>query len=395
MKPTGQVVRWSTLALVGLAALEVIIMMGPFAGFFYATLNFGSFLGFLSGSTWTAWLDGFFLNHSVVTRSFLLEWQREFGLILEVVGAIGFLLAATRVYGSKMGKRGVATSGLYRWVRHPQYLCLAVAGWGLLSGWPRFLLLGIWITMLFLYAGLARFEERRMRERFGDDYRQFAKSRGSFLPGSPVHRMFEASFGRIRPRALGWAASFLFCLTMAYSLGFALRAHTIASSAIHSDPEDRALIISVWPQPEDWMVKVFEAASGPGMVRDRIRENSNDLPVVVTILTPGYGMKGMYYKPISPRKSTHLGQAGFFHPILYRSFMGRDPGTTDAPLEVVFSRAEKLYRDDLPLEKVLDPDVVLTPLVVVTLVPSSGVVTDVRFPAPQNAWGPKVVMPIF
>ena len=53
LKPTGQVVRWSTLALVGLAALEVIIMMGPFAGFFYATLNFGSFLGFLSGSTWT------------------------------------------------------------------------------------------------------------------------------------------------------------------------------------------------------------------------------------------------------------------------------------------------------------------------------------------------------
>src|SRR5438093_370245 len=41
---------------------------------------------------------------------------------------------------------------------------------GLLTGWPRFLPLGIWVTVLFLYARLARFEEHRLAERFGDDY---------------------------------------------------------------------------------------------------------------------------------------------------------------------------------------------------------------------------------
>ena len=51
-------------------------------------------------------------------------------------------------------KRGVAKGFLYRFVRHPQYRCLEIAGVGLLTIWPRLLLLGIWVSMLFLYAGL-------------------------------------------------------------------------------------------------------------------------------------------------------------------------------------------------------------------------------------------------
>ena len=98
-----------------------------------------------------------------------------------------------RVYGNKLAGRGVARGRLYRFVRHPQYLCLGVTGWGLLTLWPRFLLLGTWVTMLFLYAGLARFEERRMAERFGDDYRHWAEGRGACLPGSPVRRLFSSA----------------------------------------------------------------------------------------------------------------------------------------------------------------------------------------------------------
>lgn len=105
------------------------------------------------------------------------------------LGLAGFAVSAAQVYGNKLLGRGVARGLLYRFVRHPQYLALGVAGWGLLTLWPRFLLLGLWVTMLFLYAGLARHEERRMAERFGDAYRRFAvmgAPRSAWMVSSPA-----------------------------------------------------------------------------------------------------------------------------------------------------------------------------------------------------------------
>ena len=377
--------RLGALAVLGIAAAEVLIMISPFAGFFYASLQFEPVLGFLSQSPLTAWLDGFFLNHAVVTRSLLLEWQRNVGLGLIVVGLAGFVLSAVQVYGNKIRKRGVAKGFLYRFVRHPQYLCLGVAGWGLLTMWPRFLLLGIWVTMLFLYAGLARFEERRMEERFGDDFRRFADRRSAFLPGSPVRRVFDATFGRLRPRALGWAAAYVFCLALAFSLGFAARAWTRASTAILIEPEHRTVVVSAWPKPEAWMANVLRAALSQEEVQRRLREARGDAPIVATILPPRYGMKGMYYR-LPPGEPAGESKG----PI-----MGVDPDTTDEPVELVFARAGKVYGPTLAMKDALNADARLTPLVVVSVVAASGEVTSVRVPLPQNAWGPHVVMPIF
>lgn len=386
MKFSTRTGRLGALAVLAVAAAEVLIMITPFAGFFYASLQFEPLLGFLSKSPLTAWLDGFFLNHAVVTTSLLLEWQRKVGLVLFALGLTGFFLSACQVYGNKIRKRGVATGLLYRFVRHPQYLCLGIAGWGLLTMWPRFLLLGIWVTMLFLYAGLARIEERRMEERFGDDYRRFADARGAFLPSSPVHRLFEGTFGRVRPRALAWASAYLFCLALAFSLGFALRTYARASTAILVHPQHQTVVVSAWPKPEDWMERVFQAALSNEQVRQRLQEVQGDRPVVATILPPKYGMKGMYYKR-SRSEGTSAQNGG--------SLMGVDPDTVTEPVEMVFSRAEKPYGEDFTLEDALDVDVRLTPLVVVNVDPASGDITGVQIPLPQNAWGPNVVMPLF
>ena len=164
MKTTSQLGRWGVLLVLGLGAAEVLIMISPFAGFFYAGARFEPLLGLLSARPATAWLDGFFLNHAVVTTSWALEWQRKIGGLLFTLGLWGFLISAAQVYGNKLLGRGVATGLLYRFSRHPQYLALGVAGWGLLTIWPRFLLLGLWVTMLFLYAGLARFEEQKSKK---------------------------------------------------------------------------------------------------------------------------------------------------------------------------------------------------------------------------------------
>ncbi len=380
---SGQFGRLGALFVLGVAAVEVIIMVSPFAGFFYARLQFEPFLGFLSTSPLTAWLDGFFLNHSVVTRSLLLEWHRRIGLLLFLLGTLGFLVSAAQVYGGKILKLGVADTLLYKYIRHPQYFCLGIAGYGLLVGWPRFLLLGVWVTMMFLYAWLARFEGRRMEERFGEEYRAFAATRGSFLPASPVHRLFEASFGLLRPRALGWGTAYVFCLSLAFSLGFAARGYTRANSAIVFRPDHGTVVVSAWPQPEEWVSQVYEAALADAEVQQRLEESRGEAPVVATILPPRYGMRAMFYKPSEGRA---LGRGGRIN--------GVDPDSSDEPVELVFSRASKPYKEGLALEEALDVSVRLTPVLVVEVVPGAGTITDIHVPLPQNAWGPSVVMPI-
>ena len=73
---------------------------------------------------------------------------------------------------------------------------------GLLTVWPRFLPLGIWVTVLFLYARLARFEEHRLAERFGDDYLRWAERRVSAWPEPEawMANVFEAAVGDARVR---------------------------------------------------------------------------------------------------------------------------------------------------------------------------------------------------
>jgi protein-S-isoprenylcysteine O-methyltransferase Ste14 len=409
MKSGAQLGRWGALLVFGLAACEVLIMISPFAGFFYASVHFEPFLGFLSNSPATAWLDGFFLNHSVVTHSASLEWQREIGLFIFALGMWGFLISAFQVYGNKITGRGVARGLLYRISRHPQYLSLTVAGWGLLTIWPRFLLLACWITMLFLYAGLARFEEQLMEQRFGDAYRDFAKTRGAFLPGSPIRRLFEASFGRLRPRAVGWAAAYAFSLAIAFSFGFTLRGYTRSQTAMLIQPELQTVVISAWPQPEDWIERIIDVARSQEKVKQQLEKQGN-YPLVVTILNPDYVMGGMFYKMPSTEEEdepTTVGStllrvggiaAGFMVPrrgwIWGDGLMGVDPDESNEPVEVVFSRAVKPFKETLSLDEALDVSVRLTPLVVVDVEPTTGEVLRVRVPLPQNRWGPNVVMPL-
>ncbi len=65
-----------TLLVLAVAASEVLIMISPFAGFF--------------------------LNHSVVTTSAFLEWQRVIGRMVFALGLWGFIISAFQVYGKKL-----------------------------------------------------------------------------------------------------------------------------------------------------------------------------------------------------------------------------------------------------------------------------------------------------
>src|SRR5919108_3873564 len=176
----NMLIRPAAWAFYVVLVFEILFMISPAALFFYSV--YGPVLGLLNGAPATAWLTQFFLPHIAVTGNPLLDHAHVAGEILIVLGLIVFLAGAVPLYWSKIRRRGAVTGGLYRVVRHPQYVALAVMGLGTLLLWPRFLVLVAFVTMLFLYRLLAGWEEAQCLTQFGDSYRAYCERTGMFLP---------------------------------------------------------------------------------------------------------------------------------------------------------------------------------------------------------------------
>ena len=89
--------------------LEVLIMISPFAVFFYAAFN--PFLLFLAKWAATRWLADFFLPHMVLPPGPFLKTVRVAGSVLFVGGAIAFFVCAGQVYFNKLFRRVPAAGG--------------------------------------------------------------------------------------------------------------------------------------------------------------------------------------------------------------------------------------------------------------------------------------------
>src|SRR5210317_503951 len=76
MSIRGKVVRSSIVIFYLFIGLEIIIMISPFAAYFYA--GYGPLLNALYAFPATAWLTGFFLPHAVVSKSSLLNFVNVF-----------------------------------------------------------------------------------------------------------------------------------------------------------------------------------------------------------------------------------------------------------------------------------------------------------------------------
>ncbi len=142
---------------------------------------------FLAGSPATNWLNTTFLPHVVAeTRSVLLNSLKDLGITLFLSGAVVFIGCAGQIYWAKLFNKAMVSSGLYRYVRHPQYGALMICGLGMLLLWPRYLVLVSYITMLFVYVWLGRLEERECLRKYGTGYLFYYASTPMFFPFAPT-----------------------------------------------------------------------------------------------------------------------------------------------------------------------------------------------------------------
>ena len=394
--------KWVLSALYGLVMIEVIVMISPFAFYWYSV--YAPTLQGLHRWTPTAWTEAFFLPHSVITTSATLEFLRwQVGTYCFSLGILAFLFCAFQVYSAKLFRKGVVNSWIYSHIRHPQYLSLAIAGYGLLTMWPRIIILILYVGMLFAYYFLARFEEKQMETQF-PAYAEYRRRTGMFIPGNPGGRLFRFFFGGFPNQSTALAISSAMIILLVIGSALALRRYTIGHSATELLPEDRTMAIAIWPMPPEKMQQVVSAA----LIDERVRSALGKEPGAVFtahILPRDYGMVNMFadvgtnhrmFSRLSPHRFAYL--LSFVFPFLEHQRKERIMGSPQDNYKVVFSRVDKPGRPALTVEQVTDVTAKMTPVVIADLV-SEGhnpepALKDVVVPPRRSLWG-DITMPMF
>jgi len=242
-KMVARIAAHGSIFVFGILALEIVVMISPFAFFFYSV--FSPIFKWIDQYSATAWLTDFFLPHMILPPTLLLKIIRIFGSVLFLLGLMTFVICALQVYLGKILKWGVAKKGLYRYIRHPQYLGLALWGVGMSILWPRFIVLLSLSIMFVLYYYLAKDEERRMLTAFGESYAQYMKTTGMFIP-RPIESVLSVT-GQLFPKTwLRHVFVSLVTVTVVMSAGYVCRGITLRSLSFEST--DNISLVSILPE---------------------------------------------------------------------------------------------------------------------------------------------------
>jgi protein-S-isoprenylcysteine O-methyltransferase Ste14 len=196
----------------GLAILNIVIFVGFAFSFFKPQTttdwrSFGAFSSFLVALfvemygfpltiyLFSGWLQSRYpeVNWFSHDAGHLLEelfgWKANphfgpFHILSFVFIGGGFMLisAGWKVLYEAQRRHRLAVSGVYAWIRHPQYAGFVLVMFGFLLQWPTLLTLAMFPVLTFMYLRLARIEERNALAEFGDAYRRYMLDVPAFIP---------------------------------------------------------------------------------------------------------------------------------------------------------------------------------------------------------------------
>lgn len=107
-----------------------------------------------------------------------------FHILSNVVIFGGFIMlsSAWRVLYEAQTSHRLATTGLYARMRHPQYVGFVLIMFGFLLQWPTLITLVMFPVLVWVYAHLAKSEERDMAAEFGSEYERYRNRTPAFIP---------------------------------------------------------------------------------------------------------------------------------------------------------------------------------------------------------------------
>jgi protein-S-isoprenylcysteine O-methyltransferase Ste14 len=401
MAANDRLIKGSVTIFYLLIGLEIVIMISPFAGYFYA--GYGPLLNFLYGFKATSWLTGFFLPHAVIAKNDLLNFLNTLGRSLFSFGLIAFLIGAVQIYSAKFRRKGVVSSILYRWVRHPQYIFLALSGLGLLLFWPRFIILVLYISMLFVYYILAKNEEDRMLKQNGDSYAAYMQRTAMFVPGEPGKKIFRFLTGWIKSPLLALAVGYGLILFFAILIAFGLRRYTISQISKIYLPEKQITVVSTVPRSDQAMKDILDvvyADSRIASILSEYRQEEGHKGFLVHLMPIHYMMQGLFLAPFNSgkdpgRKSSWKTAAVFVFPFLshsnHQAMMGK---MNSDNVRLIFSQLTWPDGKYAPADEALNFSVKHLPLLKVDVDLEHRSVLEVEKTPKRNFWG-RMPMPPF
>jgi protein-S-isoprenylcysteine O-methyltransferase Ste14 len=399
----------SAIFLSFIVGLEIVIMISPFAFFFYAAFN--PFLLALNQSPMTRWLTAFFLPHMVVPPNGALAIVRILGSVFFVAGTLIFLVCAAQVYMGKLLKKGVATKGFYAFIRHPQYLGLGLAALGLAVMWPRFLTLTLFAVMLFLYYLLAKDEERRMTNRFGESYISYMNRTGMFFPGF-IEKLLAGSSKPQQRLSVGKAILiFAVLLAVVVGSGFILRAYTVHHLPLRQ--VNRVDVIAITKEDLVTAEQVLPSVLQDPTIASKLQpiENSEGHRLLAYFIPVDYVMQGMIadtggeWKLFEQHKTIGMITEYIFHPFSHLTeghahhpeMEAHNPSMHNSPTmkrRIIFIEVSAMN------EKLASPfvdfgiNIVRTPLFFVDVHLHTGEILQIRDTPTGSGWG-TVPTPMF
>jgi protein-S-isoprenylcysteine O-methyltransferase Ste14 len=99
-----------------------------------------------------------------------------------IFGGFIMLSSAWKVLYQAQKEHRVATTGLYARMRHPQYVGFVLIMFGFLLQWPTLLTLVMFPILVWVYARLAKAEERDSIAEFGSEYERYRDRTPAFIP---------------------------------------------------------------------------------------------------------------------------------------------------------------------------------------------------------------------
>jgi protein-S-isoprenylcysteine O-methyltransferase Ste14 len=99
-----------------------------------------------------------------------------------IFGGFIMLSSAWKVLYQAQKEHRVATTGLYARIRHPQYVGFVLIMFGFLLQWPTLITLVMFPALVWVYARLAKAEERDSIAEFGSEYERYRDQTPAFIP---------------------------------------------------------------------------------------------------------------------------------------------------------------------------------------------------------------------
>lgn len=128
--------------------------------------------------------DGFLWGHTLFPYIGYLGMYINIGCAIVAVAMImnGWYHIHHSYWSKEKGQGNLVTTGIYKYIRHPQYTGLLLLSLGMLIEWATLPMLLFYPVMIYIYVRLARREEKDMLLEFGNKYEIYRRNTKMFIP---------------------------------------------------------------------------------------------------------------------------------------------------------------------------------------------------------------------